>query len=284
MTFLGHALLVLGLIICLYGQVRFLVAAWNRNLWWFFGCLFVPLLSLICPWAAAQTNFFPVLRCYDRTYTNATIVGVTPATALIDWDGGGESIPITNLPPELQSRYHYNPQEAQKYLDLQAAQKAARQQRDNREAAALNTPGPAEKIRIVKPLLFPNSLQIEAKGVLSEACIPNLPPEVLTFISDLDQAQAGAASLKQRAQQARAAANSVKGIRKAKPRYAELNANARELEHDSAAADALLRKLQDEARDRTTIMARPIGDINAHIRQWQFQAMAATNHPDGHNP
>jgi hypothetical protein len=238
---------------------------------------------LICQWASAQTNFFPILRCNDRTYTNATIVGVTPATALIDWDGGGESIPITNLPPELQARYHYDPQEAQKYLDSQAAEKAARLQRAKREAAARNTPGPAEKIRIIKPLLFPGSVEIEAKGGLSEACIPNLPPEILTFIRDLDQAQADAASLKERAGQARAAANQVKGKRKARPTYAELNAGARALEHDSAAAAAQWRKLQNEAGNRTTIMARPLGDLTAHIRQWQFQAMAATDHPDKHN-
>jgi FtsH-binding integral membrane protein len=44
---LGYALLNLGVIVCLYGEVRFLVVAYKRNLWWFFGCLFVPLVSWI---------------------------------------------------------------------------------------------------------------------------------------------------------------------------------------------------------------------------------------------
>jgi hypothetical protein len=91
---------------------------------------------LICQLAIAQTNFFPLLRCKDRTYTNATIESVTPATVSVFWEGGGERIPITNLPPELQVRYHYNPQEAQNYLDMQAAKKATRKERDNRDAAA----------------------------------------------------------------------------------------------------------------------------------------------------
>ena len=39
--------MALGVIVCLYGQVRFLVVAYNRNLWWFFGCLFVPLVDWI---------------------------------------------------------------------------------------------------------------------------------------------------------------------------------------------------------------------------------------------
>jgi hypothetical protein len=91
---------------------------------------------LTCQLATAQTNFFPFLCCSNRTYTNATIETVTPATVTVFWDGGGERIPITNLPPELQIRYHYNPGEAQKYLDIQAAKKATQKERDNRDAAA----------------------------------------------------------------------------------------------------------------------------------------------------
>jgi len=44
---IGYMLLVLGSIVWLYGQVRFLVVAYDRNLWWFFGCLFVPLVDWI---------------------------------------------------------------------------------------------------------------------------------------------------------------------------------------------------------------------------------------------
>ena len=47
MTPLGYILLVAGFIVGIYGEVRFLVVAYNRNLWWFFGCLFVPLVSWI---------------------------------------------------------------------------------------------------------------------------------------------------------------------------------------------------------------------------------------------
>jgi FtsH-binding integral membrane protein len=44
---LGYIFLVLGLIIGIYGEVRFLVVAYNRNLWWFFGCLFIPLATWV---------------------------------------------------------------------------------------------------------------------------------------------------------------------------------------------------------------------------------------------
>jgi hypothetical protein len=39
---IGYTLLVIGFIFCFYWQIRFLVAAYNQSLWWFFGCLFVP--------------------------------------------------------------------------------------------------------------------------------------------------------------------------------------------------------------------------------------------------
>jgi hypothetical protein len=40
---LGYVLMVLGLLIGIYGEIRFLVVAYNRSLLWFFCCLFVPL-------------------------------------------------------------------------------------------------------------------------------------------------------------------------------------------------------------------------------------------------
>jgi len=45
MMLIGYIILVLGLVLALYGEVRFLVVAYNRSLWWFFGCLFVPFVS-----------------------------------------------------------------------------------------------------------------------------------------------------------------------------------------------------------------------------------------------
>ena len=47
MALLGYILLVAGFMVGIYGEVRFLVVAYNRNLWWFFGCLFVPLVAWV---------------------------------------------------------------------------------------------------------------------------------------------------------------------------------------------------------------------------------------------
>ena len=69
------------------------------------------------------------------------------------WSGGGERISITNLPPKLQRRYHYDPQAAQDYLDAQAAKKSAQQERDKKAAEALaaakETFGPEQTVRVV---------------------------------------------------------------------------------------------------------------------------------------
>jgi len=47
MSLFGYTILVVGAITCLYGQLRFLAVAYNRNLWLFFGCLFLPFVNLI---------------------------------------------------------------------------------------------------------------------------------------------------------------------------------------------------------------------------------------------
>jgi hypothetical protein len=77
---------------------------------------------------SAQTNF-DILVCTDRSLTNAVIWSSTPAYLVIDYDGGITHEFITNLPTELQKKYHYDPaaaaaalaKEKQHALDIQAA-------------------------------------------------------------------------------------------------------------------------------------------------------------------
>jgi FtsH-binding integral membrane protein len=47
MIVFGYILLCLGIIIYLFGAVRFLAIAYRHNIWWFLGCLFIPIVSLI---------------------------------------------------------------------------------------------------------------------------------------------------------------------------------------------------------------------------------------------
>lgn len=45
MTLIGSILCVIGLVIWLAGEVRFLAIAYRRNLAWFLGCLFIPFVA-----------------------------------------------------------------------------------------------------------------------------------------------------------------------------------------------------------------------------------------------
>jgi hypothetical protein len=61
--------------------------------------------------AAAQTSdTYPILRTLDgHAYTNAEVSSATASYLIVLYDGGGSKIPLTNLPPELQRKYHFDP-------------------------------------------------------------------------------------------------------------------------------------------------------------------------------
>jgi hypothetical protein len=242
-------------------------------------------LLLLVSTACAQTNFFPVLECKNRAYTNATIESFTPATVTIFWDGGGERIPITNLPPELLTRYHYDPQAAQAYLDEQAAKKAAMQERADQALAAIararGNLGPAQQIHIVK-IYSEIHLQIEAGDKVSDAYIHNLPPDFFTSLSELNQTKSDAANLEAQIAQEQSAANQSAPTA-ARPRAqkaavsAQKNAahSARTAATDTTAALAKVKARLKELESRTTISACRTDYINSvGIRQWEYQAAA----------
>jgi hypothetical protein len=59
MVILGCILLAIGVIVGIYGEVRFLVVAYNQSLWWFFGCLFVPPVAWIFLFLNLKTTIKP---------------------------------------------------------------------------------------------------------------------------------------------------------------------------------------------------------------------------------
>jgi hypothetical protein len=242
-------------------------------------------LLVFAPTAFTQTNFFPVLECKNRIYTNATIDTVSPATVTIFWDGGGERIPITNLPPELLARYHYDPQAAQKYLDAQGAKKAAQQERANQEHAAIvraqNTLGPAQTIRIVNAF-SDYHLQIEADGKVTSAYIHNLPLAILAAFREMNQTKAEAASLEAQippdqkvpAQPVPSTATGTRAQRAA-ARAQRNAATARATDADATAALAKVKAHLKELESRTTITACPTDYITGEgARQWEYQGMS----------
>jgi hypothetical protein len=252
---------------------------------------FLAVLVTFAPSAFTQTNFFPRLECKNRAYTNAIIESVTPATVTIFWDGGGERIAITNLPPELLKSYHYDPEAAQAYLDAQAARKAAVKERAEQELAAMararETLGPAQKVRIVK-VFSAMHLQIESDGKVSDAYIHNLPPDFLSSLGELDQAKVEVARLEAQVAQDQSAAsqpgpNTTSGSRKTRAQQAAANAqkDAGKTTHAAATADAAaLAKAKSRLKDlesHTTISASPADYMTSWgVRQWEYQSAATT--------
>jgi len=225
-----------------------------------------------------QTNFFPLLVCSNATYTDATIESVTPATVTIWWSGGGERISITNLPPELQRRYNYDPQAAQDYLDAQAAKKSAQREHDKKAAEALaaakQTFGPEQTVRVVG-VVNEWHVQILVDGKVSDAYIRKLPPAVLAAIQDYAQAKADADALGSVSTNATVThQETVKTARTTTTKTVDTHKPT-----DAATmAMAARRRLADLERHlaaRTTVVARPSAFVlNGGIRQWEFEEMA----------
>ena len=72
MVVLGYMLLTVGLVACLYWQVRFLVLAYNQSLWWFFGCLFVPLVD----WIFLFVNFKMARKPFGLSLLGLLVAGL----------------------------------------------------------------------------------------------------------------------------------------------------------------------------------------------------------------
>jgi hypothetical protein len=56
-----------------------------------------------------------------KVYKNATVSRVEPDGIMVKFSGGLVKIPFTELPEELKQKYHYNPEEAQKFSAENAA-------------------------------------------------------------------------------------------------------------------------------------------------------------------
>ncbi len=232
----------------------------------------------------SDTNFFSHLVCSNRTYTNATIKCDTPTFVFVDWDGGGERIPFTNLPPEIQTRY-YDPQEMEKYLAQQAADDVAK-----------STLGPAQEIRILN-VVWENRVQIEAEGKVTTAYVHNLPPPIVALLIDLNQTKLRVAEFeRRRAKDQYAVAHPPIPPTDVAHNYAELpyvtlgsNLYLAALTAWRATVDAVpdheaeldqvtshLNELQAVFKSHCTIIARPTGFmVSKAVRQWEYQGMPA---------
>jgi hypothetical protein len=79
----GYILIGLGVILAFYGEVRFLVVACHRNLWWFFGCLLVPLVA----WIFLVLNFKATIRPFSLSLFGLLLAGLGGWMSGIVWPG-----------------------------------------------------------------------------------------------------------------------------------------------------------------------------------------------------
>lgn len=223
---------------------------------------------------AADADFFPLLQCQNRSYTNAHISSVTPATVIVIWDGGGEKISITNLPTDLQQRYNYNPDAAEKYLEDIAAKKAGRAAADQKTLAliadAQRKLGPPERVRILK-IIGPTRVQIlTTNGQYLDAYIHNLPLDVITFLQDY-----AATSAKVSAEQYDNA--NATYYRTAGRGSAAVNVRTRQLTDAAVSIQTSrqhLTELNSQYPYKTSILSAPSAyQVSPGVQQWEFISM-----------
>jgi hypothetical protein len=76
-------------------------------------------LLTICVASLALADDFKTVT--GREYKNASISRVEPDGIMVKYSGGLVKIPFTELSEELKEKYHYNPEEAQKFRTESAA-------------------------------------------------------------------------------------------------------------------------------------------------------------------
>jgi hypothetical protein len=220
---------------------------------------------------AADTNIIPSLTISGKTYTNVEIGTVTASHVTIFYEGGGMRVAISNLPPDLQRRFNYDPAEAARQDAVEAQKRAAiKKQQDQMSIAiakAQSTLGPAQKIRIIK-LITESQLQIVlTNGQPAEAYIHNLPYEVITFVRDLNQTEAAVEADKyvQYHDVARSGGNSYY------TRQDNKIANQRHLADLEGPGGS-------HAKVCTTVIACPSAYLTRPgVRQWEYQGMATAD-------
>ena len=83
MVVLGYILLTAGMLFGLYWQVRFLVVAYHRSLWWFFGCLFVPFVD----WFFLALNLRTTAKPFGLSVLGLLTAGLGGCMAGVIWPG-----------------------------------------------------------------------------------------------------------------------------------------------------------------------------------------------------
>src|ERR1700690_3037456 len=75
------------------------------------------LSPLVSPANASDEIRVGTLPAGDKIYTNAVITRVTPAYAVVNYQGGLVQIPMSNMPAAYQTQFGYTPEKAVQFLE-----------------------------------------------------------------------------------------------------------------------------------------------------------------------
>ena len=81
MIAVGYILLGVGILTAFVGELMFLAIAYKRSLWWFFGCLFVP---IVC-WIFFFLNMKTTLKPFGLQVLGLLLAGVGGCLAGVAW-------------------------------------------------------------------------------------------------------------------------------------------------------------------------------------------------------
>lgn len=144
-----------------------------------------------CSSTVRAGDVYPVLKTLDgEVFTNAEISSHTPSYVVVMFDAGGKKVSFTNLPPEIQRKYGYNPTNAAAF-DKVEADKRAKAIADNQAAMDAATEAAKDRsYRWVGDELVPiskfkkawgNILQVLDNGILMRAqSMMDLGPPIVT--------------------------------------------------------------------------------------------------------
>jgi hypothetical protein len=154
--------------------------------------------SLVLAGKIQANDTYPILQLQDGTiYTNAEVSSVTATAATVFYDGGGKKIALTNFPPDLQRKYHFDPAGAATTSVAEAKAKdsgqACVQKALQQQAVLFNPTGPPFTVRIVKRDILGRWLVKmgggRRQGGQQIVLIPNLPQNIEQFLIQLNSAR-----------------------------------------------------------------------------------------------
>jgi len=150
------------------------------------------LLIFVASIAMAQTStiHLNVLHTLDgRSITNATVQRMNATFAIVEYESGGEKIAFTNLPPDIQKKFGFDPATAMRDAENEARRRQAgllaqQQQSEALQRAAANL-GPSQKVHIIGVLNEWHLQFVTTNGVIQDGYIHGIPISVVSFVKDL---------------------------------------------------------------------------------------------------